>query len=618
VLAGTWQPVQLNEPGSYLIRGWLPSGQQLTATFDSEMDEAVILRAPGTAVEPDTYGQSLAEPPGLTGSMMTWALVWAQQAGRWQPAPTSVMDLSVDGVSLTIPATSSGSAIMQVGGALATLMTVIPAKGTARVSVQQDQRSGTSGWKWRVDASADAGIMLLDYLENGDLKSARILTHAFLDMDLPTWANATPLLAAAAGYVLLRTGDHDKLCALVNRFDHALDGVPDGAVIRAWHQLHEQEPALRDVWDLLQPTATELPIASEGLRLLHHGLALLTRQRPDKTIHSAFERIRLLAACVALQADPLTAFNGRVPWEPSMAPIITSPADAGDSGHHAEEFLLSGILRDPAGLIMRWTDKVTLSTYGSGGTPRLREPRADPRTAPSRALGIRRPDRPHPSHVLTWRQRKVLQVIRESVQKRGYPPSMREIGDAVGLTSTSSVSYQLSILQKKGYLQRDVGRPRTVEVRLPGHPAVRPEPRKEEEEAGDIPGIDIPSQEAAYVPLVGRIAAGEPLLAEEPLEDVFPLPRQLVGEGDFLIMEFVGDSMIDAAIRDGDWIVVRRQPDGENGDIVAALIDGEPIIKTFKRSSDHVWLISHNPVYAPILGDDATILGKVVAVMRRV
>ncbi len=141
------------------------------------------------------------------------------------------------------------------------------------------------------------------------------------------------------------------------------------------------------------------------------------------------------------------------------------------------------------------------------------------------------PDKPDPDHVLTWRQRKVLQVIRESVQKRGYPPSMREIGEAVGLTSTSSVSYQLSTLQKKGYLHRDVGRPRTVEVRLPGHPAVRPEPGREEEEPADIPGIDIPSQEAIYVPLVGRIAAGGPILAEQSVEDVFPLPRQLVGEG---------------------------------------------------------------------------------------
>src|SRR5260370_26234305 len=144
------------------------------------------------------------------------------------------------------------------------------------------------------------------------------------------------------------------------------------------------------------------------------------------------------------------------------------------------------------------------------------------------------PDKPDPDHVLTWRQRKVLQVIRESVQKRGYPPSMREIGEAVGLTSTSSVSYQLSTLQKKGYLHRDVGRPRTIEVRLPGHPTVRPEPGREKEEAADIPGIDIPSLEAAYVPLIGRIAAGNPILAEQVTEAVFLLPRQLIGEGPLL------------------------------------------------------------------------------------
>src|SRR6185437_3621749 len=136
------------------------------------------------------------------------------------------------------------------------------------------------------------------------------------------------------------------------------------------------------------------------------------------------------------------------------------------------------------------------------------------------------PDQPDPDHVLTWRQRKVLQVIRESVQRRGYPPSMREIGEAVGLTSTSSVSYQLSTLQNKGYLRRDAGRPRTVEVRLPGHPAVRPEPAFDDDSA-----MDITSQEAAYVPVVGRIAAGGPILAEEAIEDIFPLPRQLVGEG---------------------------------------------------------------------------------------
>jgi repressor LexA len=224
------------------------------------------------------------------------------------------------------------------------------------------------------------------------------------------------------------------------------------------------------------------------------------------------------------------------------------------------------------------------------------------------------PDQPDPDHVLTWRQRKVLQVIRESVQKRGYPPSMREIGEAVGLTSTSSVSYQLSTLQSKGYLRRDAGRPRTVEVRLPGHPAVRPEPGFDEDE---LP-MDITSQEAAYVPVVGRIAAGGPILAEESIEDIFPLPRALVGEGTLFLLKVVGDSMMNAGIVDGDWVAVRQQPVAENGDIIAAMIEGEATVKTFKRSGNHVWLMPHNPAYTPIPGDEAEILGKVVAVLRRV
>jgi len=233
------------------------------------------------------------------------------------------------------------------------------------------------------------------------------------------------------------------------------------------------------------------------------------------------------------------------------------------------------------------------------------------------------PDKPDPDHVLTWRQRKVLQVIRDSVQKRGYPPSMREIGEAVGLTSTSSVSYQLSTLQKKGYLHRDVGRPRTVEVRLPGHPAVRPEQSNSKEaDAAELApaadGLDIASQEATYVPLVGRIAAGTPILATEQVEDILPLPRQLVGEGNLFMLNVAGDSMINAAIADGDWVVVRQQEDAENGEIVAAMVDGDATVKTLKRSDGHVWLMPHNPAYTPILGDNATILGKVVAVLRRV
>jgi repressor LexA len=226
------------------------------------------------------------------------------------------------------------------------------------------------------------------------------------------------------------------------------------------------------------------------------------------------------------------------------------------------------------------------------------------------------PDRPDPDHVLTWRQRKVLQVIRDSVQRRGYPPSMREIGEAVGLTSTSSVSYQLSTLQSKGYLRRDAGRPRTVEIRLPGQPAVRPEAEIEEDAA--LPDIPIASQEATMVPLVGRIAAGGPILAEETIEDIFPLPKQIVGEGNLFLLKVVGDSMINAAIADGDWVVVRQQQVAENGEIVAAMIDGEATVKTFKRSGGHVWLMPHNPAYAPIPGDESEILGRVVAVMRRV
>ena len=250
---------------------------------------------------------------------------------------------------------------------------------------------------------------------------------------------------------------------------------------------------------------------------------------------------------------------------------------------------------------------------GHGGSDR---PRRKPGRKPKGSVPVvvaELPDKPDPDHVLTWRQRKVLQVIRESVQRRCYPPSMREIGEAVGLTSTSSVSYQLSTLQNKGYLRRDAGRPRTVEVRLPGHPAVRPEQVPDD----GVP-MDIASQEAAYVPLLGRIAAGGPILAEQAIEDIFPLPRQIVGEGNLFLLKVVGDSMINAAIADGDWVVVRQQPVAENSDIVAAMIDGEATVKTFKRSGDHVWLMPHNPAYTPIPGDEAEILGRVVAVLRRV
>lgn len=224
------------------------------------------------------------------------------------------------------------------------------------------------------------------------------------------------------------------------------------------------------------------------------------------------------------------------------------------------------------------------------------------------------PDGPPDADGLTARQRKVLEVIRDSVERRGYPPSMREIGEAVGLTSTSSVSHQLTTLERRGYLRRDPNRPRALEVRLPE--GVAPTPY--DEQSDDEEAIRASRPAAAYVPLVGRIAAGGPILAEQAVESVFPLPRELVGDGTLFLLKVVGDSMIDAAICDGDWVVVRQQPVAEPGDIVAAMLDGEATVKTFKRRDGHVWLMPHNPAYEPIPGDDASILGRVVSVLRKV
>jgi len=221
---------------------------------------------------------------------------------------------------------------------------------------------------------------------------------------------------------------------------------------------------------------------------------------------------------------------------------------------------------------------------------------------------------------LPVRQREVLEVIRTWVERFGYPPSVREIGEAVGLTSTSSVAYQLRALEQKGYLRRDPNRPRAIGV-LP--PDAAPLPVGDEVGATTLVGEDTVDEDTehapapAYVPVLGRIAAGGPILAEEAVEDVFPLPKEIVGEGSLFLLRVAGDSMVDAAITDGDWVVVRQQPTGENGEIVAAMIDGEATVKTFKRKDGHVWLMPHNDAYEPIPGDDATILGKVVAVLRR-
>ena len=209
---------------------------------------------------------------------------------------------------------------------------------------------------------------------------------------------------------------------------------------------------------------------------------------------------------------------------------------------------------------------------------------------------------------LTPRQRRVLEVIREWVERFGYPPSVREIGEAVGLTSTSSVAHQLRALERKGYLRRDHNRPRAVGVRPADDVPDTPEEASEDQPARPRP---------VFVPVVGRIAAGGPVLAEQAIEDVFPLPKEIVGEGALFLLRVTGDSMVEAAITDGDWVVVRQQPSAENGDIVAAMIDGEATVKTFKRRDGRVWLLPHNPAYEPILGDEATVLGRVVAVLRR-
>nr|WP_198943317.1 transcriptional repressor LexA [Actinokineospora bangkokensis] len=215
---------------------------------------------------------------------------------------------------------------------------------------------------------------------------------------------------------------------------------------------------------------------------------------------------------------------------------------------------------------------------------------------------------------LPLRQRQVLEVIRSWVQRFGYPPSVREIGEAVGLTSTSSVAYQLRALEEKGYLRRDPNRPRAIGV-LPAD--ATPAQLRGEQVSPVLIEQGDQGPRPTYVPVVGRIAAGGPILAEQAVEDVFPLPKELVGEGSLFMLKVAGDSMIDAAIANDDWVVVRQQPTADNGDIVAAMIDGEATVKTFKRRDGHVWLMPHNDAYEPIPGDEATILGKVVAVLRR-
>jgi repressor LexA len=204
---------------------------------------------------------------------------------------------------------------------------------------------------------------------------------------------------------------------------------------------------------------------------------------------------------------------------------------------------------------------------------------------------------------LTTKQRRILEVIREAVNDRGYPPSIREICEKVGLTSTSSVHSQLLALEKKGYIRRDPTKPRAIEVYLEDPVASAPRP--------------LPT----YAPLLsGPIAAGTGVLPDERVEGMLPLPRELVGQGELFVLRVRGESMTEAGIFDDDYVVVRRQPNADNGDIVAAMLpnlEEEATVKRLSRTDGHVRLLPANPAFQPLDGDQASILGRVVAVLRR-
>lgn len=222
---------------------------------------------------------------------------------------------------------------------------------------------------------------------------------------------------------------------------------------------------------------------------------------------------------------------------------------------------------------------------------------------------------------LTERQRDIVNAIQNNLKIHGFPPSFREIGEAVGLRSPSSVKHQLRALEEKGILRISANKGRAIEIiddsLLPTKNANRT--NENNSQSVEISAYDSDAViNSRDVPLVGRIAAGVPITAEQHVEDVMRLPERLTGTGNLFMLEVHGDSMIDAAICDGDYVVVREQHEAVNGDIVAALLDNEATVKTFRNDNGHVWLIPHNPAYSPIDGSHATIMGKVVTVLRKI
>jgi repressor LexA len=205
---------------------------------------------------------------------------------------------------------------------------------------------------------------------------------------------------------------------------------------------------------------------------------------------------------------------------------------------------------------------------------------------------------------LSDKQRQILACINEAITRTGYPPSLREIGDSVGLSSISSVSHQLTQLELRGFIRRDPNLNRAIEILV--------------ELDSNPDAVRVREDDIVHVPLVGRIAAGIPITAEQNVDDMFALPRQMVGQGNVFMLKVQGDSMIDAAICDGDYVVVREQKTAENGDIVAAMLDHEATVKVFKQRDGNTWLLPRNSAYEPIDGSFAEVMGKVVAVIRSV
>ena len=222
---------------------------------------------------------------------------------------------------------------------------------------------------------------------------------------------------------------------------------------------------------------------------------------------------------------------------------------------------------------------------------------------------------------LTDRQRNIINAIQNNIKIHGFPPSFREIGEAVGLRSPSSVKHQLRTLEDKGILRINANKGRAIEI-LDNSIVKNNSNNKINEDSSRVANISTYESDSVInsrdVPLVGRIAAGAPITAEQHIEDVMRLPERLTGTGNLFMLEVHGDSMIDAAICDGDYVVVREQHEAVNGDIVAALLDNEATVKTFRNDHGHVWLIPHNPAYSPIDGSHATIMGKVVTVLRKI